>query len=444
MKRSRQVCLELMLTKSREKMLKDRLCSWNCRRNITKQHVNYMVLKRSERERLGKETAFRIRGKEQSLQQLGSYWQRYIESIKGFPLEDLPSTPKDLTCFTPPPIPIAAPDDLHYQHRLLRSVQDYCFGNFDANIWVVESSNIYCATWISINPLIDHMDSMIEFAKIDDKARAQRSMSLASSFISKAALGHCPGLIRILLWYMHRLHRYCDEDLYVAFIKLLSHAASEVKRYLGVKNPLCTILEALSNRLTRFRDIYVTFWKCLVDSLVSRAGLSCWTTIWTVSDYNANIWLETDSQAAIRAQETLVTTCKKIYGAGAAITFNAQYMLAYCLGNIRRYQEAEDQLLQATAELQLASNSNLVANYNNVLTGLAYCQHKNGKVDPAEATLREAVQNSWIICGKTHYVTLRAIMELKSFLTETGRFDALEEVDAQITEIMDERDRLGI
>ena len=433
---------------SRVKMLKDRLHKWKCRKNITKQHVNYMILKRSERERLGKETAFRFHGKEQSLQQLGSYWQRYIESIKDVPLEDLPTKTKDLTCLTPPPVPIAAPDDLHYQHGLLRSVQDYCFGNFDAKTWFVQDGDISCSNltiWdLVLNPFIDHMGSGMHFAEIGEKAQAQRSLSLAFPLLKQAALDQCPQLVVLLLRYMERLYQCRDEGSYVAFLKLISLAVNEVKRYLGMTNPLCIILEALSNKLTRLRDLCVTLWKCLMDSFVGRTGFSCITAIEIVSDYNIEVLFEQDSQAAIRAQETLVSRCKELYGVRAYSTFHAQDALAYCLSSVRWYQEAEDQLMQAVTELQLANKPSLVAAYSNALTSLAYYQHVNGKVDLAETTLREAVRNSWIICGKTSCATLEAIMYLKGFLTATKRFDALEEVNAQITEMMEERERLGI
>ena len=438
----------MTLIESRVKMLKDRLRQWNCKKNITKQHVNYMVLKHSERRRLGKETAFRFHGKEQSLQQLGSYWQRHIESIKGVPQGDLPPSPKDLLCFTPPPVPVAAPDDLHYQHRLLRSVQDYCFGNFDAKTWFMQDDDISCSNltiWgLVLNPLIDHIESAIEFAKIDEKARAQRSLSLAFPLMKQAALDQCPQLMVLLLRSMEQLHRCGDEDLYVGFIKLLSLAVNEVKRYLGMKNPLCIILEALSNKLPRLHDLYVTFWKCLVDSFVGRTGFSCFTAIRIMSNYNRVVLVRQDSQAAIRAQETLVSRCKGLYGVRAFLTFRSRNTLADCLSSARRYQEAEDQLLQAVTDLELSHDPVLVGIYSYALAELAYCQRMNRKFDLAEVTLREAVRNSWIICGKTDSATLRTVLELKWFLTATRRFDALEEVNTQLTEIMEERERLGI
>ena len=417
-------------------MCKDRLRRWNCRKNISKQHVNYMVLKYSERQRLGKETAFQFQGKEQSLHQLGAYWQRHIESVKNLPVGESPPTPKDLICLTPPPVPIVAPDELHYQHRFLRAIQDYCLGNFETGLWSIETGDSYYS--LTTDRLVNDLHMVIELTRAGDSGQAQKMLRLASPMLKEAVFYHGSILITVLARTKQNIRQCRDREVHASFTNFLNLAIEEMKSSFEAENPLCLILEGLTDIIYMSVDLCRRLWECMVNIFIDKTSFSCSTTL--ISQYNALVLVETDSLAAIIAQEQLVSRCKRIHDLGNASSFIAQSALALCFCVVGRYQEAEDQQLQAVAELKLSRDPTLMADYIAALTNLSHYQHMNGKLDLAEATQREAIQVSWIFRGKTDSRTLTALRWLKDFLTDTSRFDALEEVNTQIAEVMQERE----
>ena len=426
-------------------MIKDRFRKWGFKKKITKFHVEAMVRKQSKRQQSGKETVFQIHGRKVTLQKLNPYWRRFVMSLQYTETKDPPS-PKDLICLTPPPVCIAAPDEMAYHHRLMRSVQDYCIGNLEAHIWIVPESRV-CQSILmperdTFNQFNIDLACAREFARSGDLPKAQRSVELVSPSISKLSMGHYPGLVTCLLWHMKQPCYRDNPELRATACRAIARAAKDIKASLGANNPLCSILDYFSDEEIRFDELYRRLWKCWVDSFTDNTGPECFTTTDLTSDYNQEVLMETDSWSAITNQEQLAQKCASTYGAGHRVTFNARVTLASCLHRVGRTPEAERKQLEAVADFDISQDATRLAGlYSNGLTVLATYQKLNGKPDDAEANLREACRNCWVICGKSHSWTLNALAKLKQFLGDAGKSDAVKEVEVQITEAMEEKEK---
>ena len=427
-------------------MLKDRLTKWGLKKNITKQHIATMIRKRNDRQRIGKATVFYVYGKEVSLQKLGPYWRRYIRSVEGqgLPLQtqDLPTTPRDLTCLTPPPIPIAAPDEMNYHHQLLRSIQDYCFGNFDAGLWAISSDQVWKSSLVSGKPYAKLNSVFIcarQLARSGQYLHAQKKLDVAFTILKELVLCRDPYLLKILIFNMKQTEWQIDHNLRKAISNFNRLAANEALAVLGAHSPLNLILEYFSNGGTKFDGLYQRLWKCLVESFINKTGYGCKSTVAMICDYNQEVLLESDGLTALAAQERLLDTCKSIYGTGSLTAFNTCTTLAYFSIRLQKTHEAETQMLQAITNIHLSQDPLILGHYASELVGLAQLQNLNGKPDMAEASFREACRNCWVLCGKTSAHTLFALTALKQFLTETQKIDSIEEVEAQIIEVLEAR-----
>ena len=372
-----------------------------------------MARKQNERRRLGKETVFKIHRKEVSLKNLGQYWQRYLDSITDMKVDMRPSTPKDLTCLTPTPSPIAAPDEMNYHHKLLRSVQDHCYRNVEARYWVVQEGTRKCVS--SLGPAGQgrrmNMDisTAHDFANSGNIVQPQKTLELAVPVIKEMITDRGPLLVPCFLGYLKMAYRKGIREWQTALADYTFRVMDHIKSSLGTQDPLYLILQYFSDRKIKIDDLYKRICKCLTDSLLAKFGHGCSTAANFMFDYIQEFWLESDSVMAFTALEKLINTCENIYGSGSTTTINARNTLALCLHSKQRFGEAEIAQLQAVAECDLTHDQKSVGFYCRQLANLATYQDANGKPNAAEATLREAYQNCRIVCGASDSDTLRVL-----------------------------------
>ncbi|KAL4752124.1 Clr5 domain-containing protein [Aspergillus terricola var. indicus] len=105
--------LRSCLTLGREKQYKDRLSSWNIRKNIKAKEVKIMYRKQQKRAAIGKQTVFRVAGQKVDTKRIARFVRRYGTNIdnESRPIEPSgdsgaspePSTPSDMSYYTPEP-----------------------------------------------------------------------------------------------------------------------------------------------------------------------------------------------------------------------------------------------------------------------------------------------------------------------------------------------------
>ncbi|KAL4744192.1 Clr5 domain-containing protein [Aspergillus similis] len=96
-----------------EKQYKDRLSSWNIRKNIKAKEVRIMYRKQQKRAAIGKQTVFRVAGQKVDTKRIARFVRRYGTNIdnESRPIEPSgdsgaspePSTPSDMSYYTPEP-----------------------------------------------------------------------------------------------------------------------------------------------------------------------------------------------------------------------------------------------------------------------------------------------------------------------------------------------------
>ncbi|KAL5001638.1 Clr5 domain-containing protein [Aspergillus recurvatus] len=96
-----------------EKQYKDRLSSWNIRKNIKAKEVRIMYRKQQQRAAVGKQTVFRVAGQKVDTKRIARFVRRYGTNIdnESRPVEPSrdsgespePSTPSDMSYYTPEP-----------------------------------------------------------------------------------------------------------------------------------------------------------------------------------------------------------------------------------------------------------------------------------------------------------------------------------------------------
>lgn len=83
------------LTLCREKQYKDRLSSWNVRKNIKAKEVNIMVRKQEKRATRGKKTVFRLAGQKVDTKRIARFQRRHGASAGSNDVRLLDSHPAE-------------------------------------------------------------------------------------------------------------------------------------------------------------------------------------------------------------------------------------------------------------------------------------------------------------------------------------------------------------
>lgn len=430
---------------NREKMYKDRFRLWGLRKNIKKDHVVAMLRKSNQRQQHGKRTLFKIHGKIYSLQTLDTYWKRQIELFKKEFAEDSPPTPSDLSCMTPPPVPIDIPDDLSHQHRLLRNVRDYCLGKFDAGAWVDDghyvSQPAARSTTCDYVDLVDNVRSAWTFARIGDgdkvRKAAQRATVLIQTLISHedpwffVALLECANDVKLLGNTMFERDKVSE---------YFTSVAQAIRRKYDENHPLHVMSYYLPDVNTIGNELFLRTYECLVDSLLENVSLESHTRVWTVSGLNLSRARQRD-RSALTAQRNMTQLCEQVHGNEHYMTFIARATLANCFHTLEYNQEAEQEQLRAVVEVQLPNEAIRVAAYLRELRTLARYHAISGHVELAEKNYREAYIHSSAVFGEADYKTLRSLADLVLFLRDRGKINEADELKEQLKEAFEKWQR---
>ena len=424
-------------------MYKDRFRRWGLRKNIKRADVKAMIQQNVKCRQLGKETVFEIRGKLTSVRKMDPYWKRYIQSIENEILRELPSTPPDLTCLTSPPVAIDPPDELYYHHRLLRSVRDYCFGNFKAGTWSINSDGDCDSTQRSTlclsNSLVDAMRSLSTFASTEDLGRVDRMARQIVSTVGDLVIHSNPSLLRILIHWTGRQENHIN----VVLSKVFARVALVTQREFETHHPLYLISRCLTRPELYGGELLMKVYQCLVDSFSENTDPTSYAIVNLTSGYN-QVRAKQNDLVAVTSQQELVDMCDTTYGNGHRTIFLARTALARCYYLLHRYEEAEQQQLRAIVEFSLEENPTDFNWYCMELQRLALYHACNGKIEEAEKNYREAYMHCSVFFGNSHSSTFNAITRLMDFLRHHDKCDEADALDARVTEILDEWDRAEV
>ena len=434
-------------------MYKNRLKKWGHRRNINKRDVQAMAWEYLRRQRVGKDTIFKIHGKDYSVQMVkrSRNWQPYTRSIEEVGLGDMPSMPKDLTCLTPPPISLQAPEELEYSHRLFRSVRDYYLGAYKNGVWAVSDRGDCYSTLdpsnVLFNKFVDITNNVGYLAWVGDFNGARRMIKLATSLLESVVVRQSPRLINVLMdfYAASRSDLAKDENTWKSVLNLNSHGAQLVRRTLGTCHPSCSIFDYLSKDGLESDEVFTRLWECVVKSFVENLDPIGSQAVSQMSDYNKRVLVQSDGWAAVAAQMKLVDDCVQVHGTGHRITLYARTSLAECYWFLDRDQEAEEELLHAVVEFKLSDTDSYGRKYYCLaIIDLAFYEYANGKTNLAEQHFREAWQNCSALFGPTDSYTLCALANLKQYLDRNGKSDAADEMETLITGVVDEMEKLHL
>ena len=248
------------------------------------------------------------------------------------PTEHLPSMPPDLSCLTPPPVPVDTPDDLRRHHRLLRSVGNYCIGRFDARVSVDDGNYVCelqeCLTACYYPRFIDILRSVWSFAQMvigdENHNLAQHTVALVKQL----------GVFEDAWFFFALIENINDLSLpdNTGFGSELSEYISSISLFMqheyGQRHPLGVIASYLPDAIGN--GLFSRAYECLVDSITEKTSPESYTRIWVMSGLSLNRAANSDFKG-IAEQRRMALRYERSHGNGHYETFIARITPANCL-----------------------------------------------------------------------------------------------------------------
>ena len=140
-------------------MYKTRIDKWGLDKNRKEHEMRAVVRKQNQRERQGKSSVFRVRGKAVDFGDIIRYWER-----KGMSIEDviaqraMSATPDAVVeCSTPVLSEPSTPREFAIPENVIRCVRNYFQGSFESGTWYSKDPKLPCE---SVNAPADSPDDL--------------------------------------------------------------------------------------------------------------------------------------------------------------------------------------------------------------------------------------------------------------------------------------------
>ncbi|KAL8782670.1 MAG: hypothetical protein Q9195_009600 [Heterodermia aff. obscurata] len=403
--------------KATENMYKKRFKQWNARKYNEESEMKAIVRKRAERAKVGKDSAFKVRGRDVDIQEVSRYWER-----KGIPVDEVVTrramspTPEAVKCFTPLQSPLRTPEVLATTERILVTLQNYIRGSFDAGKWRhprgAESLSLY----------YDQCNLARYLFNCNRCLEAWQALNSAFACINTILRAEHVDTFRSIL-HTSMMFQISKPEIGFAMLRQVSAMAEVV---LGSSHPLKFVCTWLASLGQKNKDLYQD-----ISSISLQKAAECFEQIlgpthaeticcglFLIRDMKADI----DLKIKERKLRQLLRDCETSLSELTNWTFLVRRDLALNLYMQRNFVLAREEFQCLLSRLPSSDRSSLKADS---LYYSAFCQYELGDTQGAVATLRKTID--LVLSGhleSEHGTKCMLMLTLENWLSELGEFDS--------------------
>jgi hypothetical protein len=430
----------------------------------------FLLRKKTRRAALGKATAFTVRNREVTQQDIVEYFARKggLPTIKALELED-PPTPSHISYFSPPPSPPLSlrtlspstlsptlsrqpspPQHLQSAQALFFSIHAYFDGAFSTKAWTSDltSNCISREAGVSkvhdLEQLFSTAQAAGELIQTQRFVEARRMLSRTCTMIHALVADERedPRSLEAVLQIMLHLRNLNLLSLIKILQNYLVGVAGTLVRpgspeRMWVK--VCRMIGQLEPEY--FEDAIGIAWRCTSDSFERNLGALHETTLLAYIDYI--VWIHGSSDHATEEAllRELLVKCNKVYGVYSEMVLTITSRICESLYEQKLLVESEAIALDVIAKSRVAGEDMQLML---ALELASMSEYDLGKFALAERNLREGIE----ICANmsaTHPWVIKNQAKLEVWLREWGRGEEADQLKITVDTLIgrDEIDEEG-
>lgn len=413
-------------------MYKTRITRWGLDKRNKKPDMEAIVRKHFDRQRIGKNSTFRVRDKAIDYADVLRYWQR-----RGVSIDDViarraaSTTPDAVQCFTPIPSPVRTPEVLAVPEMIFVTIRDYHLGCFDAGVWEAGDGSNHCRT---TKPPFDSGSQMIRLGELCFMANdlfgrsrpqeAGMALVAATANIRDIVLGEDPHTLNRLLNIIRLLHGRGTPEIASAILQQFSAMGETL---LGRKHPLrlvCGWLASTSDTVqTNYVNIIFQSVRTSCEVFESVLGPLHRTSVSARLFLLMNMTSNIDSSSRETLFTKLLHECEGTLGPHDTRTLEVRLDLAWTYHSRSNFIEANS---MARSILAQGDSSDSIRSY--ALEVLARSLYDLGETQEAEIQLRTAIDSERSHWGQDDGLVQRWMLKLEGWLEARGDLESSAQV----------------
>jgi tetratricopeptide (TPR) repeat protein len=413
-------------------MYKDRIKTWHFNKNLKQNEIAAILRKKAQRDRMGKQSSFQVRGRVVSIEKIDRSFRRR----KGITLDMLltkqaqVANPPDITCWTPPlsprsgyevPRSPSTPHSLAKPEQLFYNIDRYMSVSFNNKIWVEDGDGYLINAFTGqedggfLDYFFNYCSTSADFAENQLFVETRRILSKACTLVPSILKAEHPQTVENLL---ENFLNLISQGLREYVTQLMDYISEMARVLLPAEHPLGQICRLMGGiEPSYLEQTLIRSYECLIKTYVQCVGESDERSLWAQTQL---IDYSTSDQGLFIAEQRLrrfYSQCTEATTIFSFSSINVLHSLAYNLRRQGKYIQAE------MTSLELLNNAREAGYLVFQVTGLeevAKAQFRQGKIDLAEKNVQEAlelIENHW---EESDPWALRRVVRLESLLQDYG------------------------
>lgn len=427
-------------------MYKDRIKKWRLDKNKKEYEMAAILRKKRQRDTIGKQSVFEVRGRRIGFEEVQHYFRRKrVASDIVSARHAGASTPPGISCATPPlsprfeigvPRSPSTPQSLAVPEQLFFKIDRYMSISFGNKTWIALQDGT-CINTISgghpedLRYFHNYCSTSLELFRKKSFVKGRRALSKAFGLVQKIMKTEDPHTMECLLDISLHLMRENLPEIVAHLRRYISHMA---KVLLETENPWGQILRLIGSSEPSFEpdqvdDTMIQCWKCMHKVYVQCLGQFHPTSLTSEMKLIMHLFGAENFALAEERLREVQLQCREVTGAFSQSSLEVIVNLGSNLYDQEKYAEAE------FVARELLNNARKVANYKYEALGLehvARAQYKQGRLDLAERSIREAVILIGMQWEGADPWALRTMVRLQSWSQDWGLGQTAEELGAEI------------
>jgi hypothetical protein len=427
-------------------MYKSRIAKWGLDKKNKENEVRAIVWKKTQRDAVGKSSAFKIRAREVDLKDVERYLKRKNLSVEDIIAQWASSapTPPGLVCLTPPHIPASprSPETLAVPERILANIRNYFLGSFEAGTWISRRSEILACISTkkagnSTALLKDFNDKSAAACRLLNKEffmEAGLTLVSASAGMKDILLAEHPHTLACIFDAIDFFRRTGRPELAPLVLRQFADLAAVILPGLHPLGQICKQLIPLDS--SQLEDVTIIARQGAIDCLGSVLGPMHYSTLLHRLQQIEAVQ-RSDCKSAETALRALLRECESASEQHDRRSLQTLVSLATQLSGQARDAEIEEIGRVIVAHAPHVNPRDCSRHFSHHgFYFIALAQRNQHKIELAEASLREAldvVVSNW---GWQYSVALEILVVLETWLTEWGKYAEAAEVRDKIKGIV--------
>ena len=416
-------------------MYKDRFRKWRIDKNIKGEEMKAIIRKQTQRSRVGKKSAFRIRNSRVPESKIIRCRKSKGLSSEIQALQLRAPTPAELICYTPLASPLSTPRVLETPERIAKLVQQYVHGSFESRTWLVTNDedcvSIKESDKINSEFRVHNMNALL--CLYDGEMNAAWSfLSMAMALVEQVVAEEGPDTLDILctivLGYVFNHFGVVSSVLLRQFSAM---SAKTMRRKHPFNYMFAHLIEQDVSDLKHTIDIAR---QSQIDCFTQRSGRFNRTTLeLQVSRLRS---MKKVNNLRFKGFVSLSQEIEYALGASNIRSLQVRLDLAWQYKITGQYEKAVELTQSIMTLVAPEKSSGMKSAFCEALYILAEIHHRLAKADLAEQNIRHAILTRAGYFGWKDGDLLYMMSDLARWLEEWERPDEAAEVRRQMDEII--------